>query len=66
MFFMKQNKAKEATKAKERAEKESLKNVNITGTAETEIRKAQFEGEKKWKADKKSNTESLKNINVTE
>lgn len=31
MFFMKQNKAKEAMKAKERAEKEKLKDVNITG-----------------------------------
>lgn len=43
MFYMKKNKEKEAVKAKEREEKEKLKDVLITGTAETEIRKAQFE-----------------------
>lgn len=43
MFYMKKNKEKEAVKAKEREEKEKLKDVLITGTAESEIRKAQFE-----------------------
>jgi hypothetical protein len=38
MFYMKKNKEKEAIKAKEREEKEQLKNVLITDTVETDIR----------------------------
>lgn len=41
MFYMKKNAEKKAEKEKERKEKDNLKNVLITDTAETNIRKQQ-------------------------
>jgi len=38
MFYLKKNKEKEATKAKEREERSKLKDVLITDTAENSIR----------------------------
>ena len=64
MFFMKKNKEKEAMKAKERQEKAQLKNVLITETAETNIRKEQFGTQQKWKQEGRDTKANLKDVNM--
>lgn len=65
-FYMNKNKEKEAIKAKERAEKDKLKNVLITETAETSVRKEQHEREKGWKSTQKETLTSLKDVVITD
>jgi len=64
MFFMKKNKEKEAEKAKERQQKAELKNVLITTTAETEIRKQQFTRDQASKAVSRDTKKNLKDVNM--
>jgi len=64
MFYMKKNKEKAAEKEKERKQKEELKNVLITDTAETNIRKQQHEGQQKWKAEGRQTKSQLKDVNM--
>ena len=64
MFYMKKNKEKDAVKAKERQQRDELKNVVITDTAETNIRKEQHDREKGWAADKRNTKTNLKDVNM--
>ena len=64
MFYMQKNKEKEATKAKERKEKSDLKNILITDTAETDIRKEQFGRDKAWKETGRHTKANLKDVNM--
>lgn len=64
MFFMQKNKEKAAVKNKEREEKARLKDVLITETAETNIRKEQFKGEKDWKQKGRDTKSTLKDVNM--
>ena len=63
---MKKNKEKEVVKAKEREEKAQLKNVLITDTAESSIRKEQFNRDQGWKAEGRDTKSNLKNVLITE
>jgi len=64
MFFMQKNKEKEAVKQKERAEKAKLKDVLITDTAETDIRKVQHSQAKAWDSTKRQTKSDLKDVNM--
>merc|ERR1712232_895699 len=64
MFFMKKNKEKAAVKAYERQTKAELKDVLITDTAETSIRKQQFERDQGWKEQKRETKSNLKDVNM--
>ena len=64
MFYMKKNKEKDATKAKERQQRDELKNVVITDTAETSIRKEQFTRDQGWKDEQRNTKAHLKDVNM--
>ena len=64
MFYMKKNKEKEAIKAKERQEKAALKDVLITDTAESAIRKEQHGRDQQWKETGRHTKSNLKDVNM--
>ena len=64
MFYMKKNKEKDAVKAKERQQRDELKNVVITDTAENSIRKEQFSRDQDWKAAQRDTKTNLKDVNM--
>ena len=61
---MQKNKEKEAVKAKERQEKAALKDVLITDTAESSIRKEQHQREQGWKQTGRETKSNLKDVNM--
>ena len=66
MFFVNKNKEKEVIKAKEREEKAKLKDVSITETAETNVRKQQWNRELDAKALARDTKANLKDVQISE
>lgn len=64
MFGLGQTKKKKASEAKVNHTKATLKNVNITDTAEGAIRKNQFEREKGEKATRTQTKTNLRDVNM--